>query len=57
VGAEVLEVEACLKSDPRIGPLFLSSGVGFGGSCLRKDLLSLVYLAQSLGLDTVAEYW
>lgn len=32
-------------------------GIGFGGSCFKKDILNLVYLSESLGLDEVAEYW
>ncbi|KAJ4408683.1 hypothetical protein N0V82_009637 [Gnomoniopsis sp. IMI 355080] len=56
-GADVDEVAAAIGVDPRIGDKFLKAGIGFGGSCFKKDVLSLVYLAQSLGLDDVAEYW
>ncbi|KKY36961.1 putative udp-glucose 6-dehydrogenase [Diaporthe ampelina] len=56
-GADVDEVAAAIGIDPRIGDKFLKAGIGFGGSCFKKDVLSLVYLAQSLGLDEVAEYW
>ena len=31
--------------------------MGFGGSCFQKDILNLVYLCESFGLDEVAEYW
>jgi len=31
--------------------------VGFGGSCFKKDILNLVYIAESYGLREVAEYW
>ena len=31
--------------------------MGFGGSCFKKDLLALIYLAESQGLNEVAEYW
>lgn len=30
---------------------------GFGGSCFQKDVLSLVYLCESLNLKQVADYW
>jgi len=30
---------------------------GFGGSCFQKDLYNLIYLAESLKLEPVAEYW
>ena len=43
--------------DSRIGPKFLKSSVGFGGSCFQKDILNLVYLCRSFGLPEVAEYW
>ena len=43
--------------DSRIGPKFLESSVGFGGSCFQKDILNLVYISQSLGLTEVADYW
>ena len=36
---------------------FLKSSVGFGGSCFQKDILNLVYIAQSYGLNEVADYW
>ncbi len=31
-------------------PKFLKASVGFGGSCFKKDILNLVYLADSYGL-------
>jgi UDPglucose 6-dehydrogenase len=56
-GADISEVAKSIGMDPRIGDKYLKAGIGFGGSCFRKDILSLVYLAESLGLDEVAEYW
>ena len=56
-GADVDEVAKSIGLDPRIGDKFLRAGLGFGGSCFKKDILSLVYLAESLGLEEVAEYW
>ena len=56
-GADVSEVARAIGMDDRIGPHFLKAGLGFGGSCFRKDIASLVYLAESLGLPEVAEYW
>ena len=56
-GAEVDQVAQAIGLDPRIGPRFLKAGLGFGGSCFRKDIASLTYLAESLGLDDVAHYW
>jgi UDPglucose 6-dehydrogenase len=56
-GADISEVAKSIGMDPRIGDKYLKAGIGFGGSCFKKDVLSLVYLAESLGLDEVAEYW
>ncbi|KAI3000053.1 hypothetical protein CBS147346_7246 [Aspergillus niger] len=56
-GAKVDQVARAIGMDARIGPQFLKAGVGFGGSCFRKDIASLTYLAESLGLDEVAHYW
>jgi len=55
--ADVTEVARAIGMDSRIGPKFLKAGVGFGGSCFRKDILNLVYLCQYYGLDEVAAYW
>ncbi|OTB03883.1 hypothetical protein M426DRAFT_59648 [Hypoxylon sp. CI-4A] len=56
-GADVDEIATAIGCDPRIGNKFLKAGIGFGGSCFKKDILSLVYLAETLGLEEVAEYW
>merc|ERR1712146_734319 len=56
-GANVAEVAHAIGIDSRIGPKFLKSSVGFGGSCFQKDILNLVYLCRSFGLPEVAEYW
>lgn len=56
-GADVDQISRAVGLDPRIGPQFLKAGLGFGGSCFRKDIASLTYLAESLGLDDVAHYW
>lgn len=56
-GADIEEIALSVGLDPRIGPQYLKSGLGFGGSCFKKDILSLIYLAQSLSLHEVSEYW
>ena len=56
-GANVQEVAKAIGMDGRIGPKFLQASVGFGGSCFQKDILNLVYIAKSLGLQEVADYW
>jgi UDPglucose 6-dehydrogenase len=56
-GADVDEVARAIGTDSRIGPKFLKSSVGFGGSCFQKDILNLVYLCEHFGLKEVAHYW
>lgn len=56
-GADIDEVTAVLGMDHRIGRYFLKAGPGFGGSCFKKDVLNLVYLCRSYGLDEAADYW
>lgn len=55
--ANVAEVSKAIGYDSRIGSRFLNSSVGFGGSCFQKDILNLVYIAKSFGLQEVADYW
>lgn len=55
--ANVEEVAKAIGTDSRIGNKFLKASVGFGGSCFQKDILNLVYIARSLGLHEVADYW
>ena len=56
-GADVDEVARVMGADHRIGAKFLKAGPGFGGSCFKKDVLNLVYLCETFGLHTAAEYW
>lgn len=55
--ADVDEVARAVGKDSRIGPKFLRAGLGFGGSCFRKDILNLVYLCEHFGLQPVADFW
>jgi UDPglucose 6-dehydrogenase len=56
-GANIDEVAYAVGKDSRVGSKFLKASVGFGGSCFQKDILNLVYLAESLHLPAVAKYW
>ena len=56
-GASIEEVAKAIGKDHRIGDKFLNASVGFGGSCFQKDILNLVYLCQTYGLEEVADYW
>jgi UDPglucose 6-dehydrogenase len=55
--ADITEVAKAVGMDSRIGPKFLRTSVGFGGSCFKKDILNLVYLCEYYGLPEVAAYW
>lgn len=56
-GADISEVSRAIGTDSRIGAKFLQASIGFGGSCFQKDILNLVYICESEGLDAVAKYW
>ena len=51
VGANVDDVSRGMGLDGRIGSKFLHAGVGFGGSCLPKDISSLIHIATSRGYE------
>ncbi|MBP7341463.1 MAG: nucleotide sugar dehydrogenase [Smithellaceae bacterium] len=55
--ADISEVAYAVGMDSRIGAKFLKAGIGFGGSCFKKDILNLVYLCRFYGLPEVADYW
>jgi UDPglucose 6-dehydrogenase len=51
-GADVRTISRVLRLDRRIGDrAYLDAGVGYGGSCLPKDLRTLEDSAVQLGLD------
>jgi UDPglucose 6-dehydrogenase len=50
-GADIEEVARGMGLDARIGPHFLSAGVGYGGSCFPKDLNNFIAQAADVGAD------
>src|SRR5439155_937514 len=51
LGVDVTTVARGIGLDPRIGSHFLKAGLGFGGSCLPKDLSALIRVAEDHGVD------
>lgn len=50
--ADIDDVRQVLGSDRRIGPSHLSAGLGWGGSCLPKDVRALAHMAARNGCPT-----
>jgi UDPglucose 6-dehydrogenase len=50
-GADISAVREAIGADRRIRYEFLFPGVGYGGSCLPKDVRALIHTAASLGSD------
>jgi UDPglucose 6-dehydrogenase len=50
-GADIKKVAEGMGSDSRIGPKFLSAGIGYGGSCFPKDVDAFIHISESIGYD------
>jgi UDPglucose 6-dehydrogenase len=50
-GADVEHIRLGIGSDERIGRRYLFPGLGYGGSCLPKDVKALINTAKELGVD------
>jgi UDPglucose 6-dehydrogenase len=51
VDADIEDISAGIGMDSRIGPKFLSAGLGYGGSCFPKDVAAFYWVAQQRGVD------
>jgi len=51
-GADIKEVARGLGLDNRIGPRFLQSGIGYGGSCFPKDVKALISTLKNHNCDS-----
>ena len=52
IGVDIDQVVDGISSDPRIGRHFFKAGIGYGGSCLPKDVAALRYVGEVLGVAT-----
>lgn len=52
-GANIEDVARTIGLDPRIGPLFLNAGPGYGGSCLPKDVKAMINFSNGIGIKPV----
>ena len=48
---DVRKVAEGMGHDPRIGPEFLRAGLGWGGSCLPKDVKALIHMAKAANVS------
>jgi len=55
-GADLDDLVGIVGADPRIGTHYLAAGLGYGGSCLPKDVRGLAAVAEELGLDVPAAF-
>ncbi len=49
--ADIEDIAAGMGLDSRIGPKFLSAGLGYGGSCFPKDVAAFHWVARQQGVD------
>jgi UDPglucose 6-dehydrogenase len=52
IGVDIDHVVRGIAADARIGSAFFAPGIGFGGSCLPKDVAALRYVGETVGVST-----
>ncbi len=53
VGADISSIATGIGLDDRIGPRFLSAGIGWGGSCFPKDVAALRAIAREYDYEPI----
>ena len=51
VGGDIDQIRDGVGADRRIGSSYLNAGIGYGGSCLPKDVLAFRAVARDAGYD------
>jgi UDPglucose 6-dehydrogenase len=51
LAVDVTAITRGVGADPRIGPTYLSVGMGYGGSCLPKDMEAFIDFARRMGCE------
>jgi len=52
-GTNVDDIAEAIGIDPRIGSAFLKAGPGYGGSCLPKDLSTMIKFSSKIGAEPI----
>jgi UDPglucose 6-dehydrogenase len=52
INVDIDTVVAGVSLDPRVGRHFFQPGIGFGGSCLPKDVAALRFIGETSGVAT-----
>ena len=50
LGADIEHIRTGIGTDPRIGPMFIQPGCGYGGSCFPKDVKALQRMASQVNI-------
>lgn len=48
---DIVKVASIMGKDPRFGSDYLNAGLGWGGSCLPKDVRGLLHMAKNRGIS------